>query len=153
VLLEAMAMWGPSEMRRLTGMFAFALVQPCERRLILANDAYGIKPLYYTMLQGGFAFASEIKVLLDWLPVKRTANPQRLYDYLRHGTTDHGDDTFFSAIRQVPAAHYLTLDLDAPRSVELTRYWKSADATPLDVSFDEAVRLVRDTFLDNLRLH
>ena len=115
VLLQAYVQWGPACLRRLIGMFAFAIEDRRRRTLFLARDFFGIKPLYYTCAGGkGFAFASEIKALLEWLPLKRTVNPQRLYEYLRFDCTDHGGETMWREIRQVPAAHYLEIPLDSP---------------------------------------
>jgi len=78
-------------------MFAFAIRDERRRVLFLARDFFGMKPLYYTQASGGFAFASEIKAILDWLPLKRTVQPQRLYEYLRFGRTDHCGDTLWWA--------------------------------------------------------
>src|SRR5262249_13568005 len=59
VLLKAWAEWGPATLERLVGMFAFALVDAERRVLVLARDHFGIKPLYYALLDGRLAFASE----------------------------------------------------------------------------------------------
>jgi len=153
VLLHAYVRWGAACLRRLTGMFAFAIEDQRRRVLFLARDFFGIKPLYHVAHAGGFAFASEIKTLLDWLPIPRTVDPQRLYDYLRFGRTDHGAATMWSAIQQVPAAHYLEVSLDRPIAGQPVRYWRLPDDETLDVPFDEAARRVREAFLQNIRLH
>ena len=119
-------------------MFAFAVLDERRRTLFLARDFFGIKPLYYVQSPAGFAFASEIKALLDWLPLKRTVQPERLYAYLRFGQTDHGAETMWREVRQVPAAHYLEVPLDRPDQSELVRYWEVPGAEVLDVSFEEA---------------
>lgn len=153
VLLNAYIHWGPACLRRLIGMFAFAVRDERRRLLFLARDFFGMKPLYYVRTSGGLAFASEIKALLDWLPLKRTVNPQRLYEYLRFDCTDHGGDTLWSEIRQLPAAHYLKVPLEAPDQGEAVRYWDLPTGDTLDISFDEAARRVREMFLRNIRLH
>jgi asparagine synthase (glutamine-hydrolysing) len=165
VLLEAYIHWGRDCLRRLIGMFAFAVEDRTKGTLFLARDFFGIKPLYYVRDvlpsppgrgaggEGVFAFASEIKALLDWLPLKRTIDPQRLYDYLRFGRTDDGADTLFAEIKQVPAAHYLEVPLDRPDQGEPVRYWKLPDEAPINLSFDAAAQRVRELFLDNIRLH
>src|SRR5262245_46807889 len=106
VLLLAYAQWGSAALNRLIGMFALAIVDIERRKLFLARDFFGVKPLYYTSWQHGFAFASEIKPLLELPGTSHRINPQRLYDYLRFGITDHGRETLFANIRQLPAAHY-----------------------------------------------
>jgi asparagine synthase (glutamine-hydrolysing) len=153
VLLQAYAQWGSTCLTRLIGMFAFALRDERRRVLFLARDCFGIKPLYYVPTAKSFAFASEIKALIDWLPIPRTADAQRLYEYLRYGRTDHGLATMWSVIKQVPAAHYLEVPLDRMGAVEPVRYWRLPDEKPLDISFSEATDQVREIFLQNIRLH
>lgn len=153
VLLAAFAEWGVESLRRLVGMFAFVVLDTQERRLVLARDFFGIKPLYYTLRAGGFVFSSEIKLLREYLPGPCRANPPRLYDYLYYGCTDYGGETLFADIRQLPAAHYLSLSLDEPAGGSPVRYWDIDMRRTADVSLDEAARHVRDLFLDNVRLH
>jgi len=153
VLLHALIRWGPAALPRLVGMFAFALLDTHERRLLLARDFFGIKPLLYARSSTGFAFASEIPPLLEVPGVSRQVHPQRLFDYLRFGTTDHGDATLFRDIRQLPPGHCLELREDRAWKGEPTPYWKLDRSQPLDLSFDEAATKTRELFLDNIRLH
>jgi len=153
VLLHAFAEWGPGCLKRLTGMFAFALLDRFERRLYLARDFFGIKPLYYASGPESFLFASEAKALFALGNLSRKVNAQRLYEYLTGGLTDHGGDTLFNGIHQVPAGHYLVVDLDAPERPHLVRYWRMDVEDRLDVSYGEATQRLREIFLDNIRLH
>jgi asparagine synthase (glutamine-hydrolysing) len=153
VLLHAYAEWGRQALRRLIGMFAFAVLDIWARTLFLARDFFGIKPLYYTAAPDGFTFASEIKALLDLPRMKRRVNPQRLFEYLRFGRTDHGGETLFADIHQLPAAHFLEVSLDRPGEVRLSRYWKVDLDDPLDVSLEDATGRLRDLFLESVRLH
>jgi len=107
VLLAAYAHWGVQVFSRGIGMFALAILDTQERKLVLARDCFGIKPLYYVAGQGGFAFASELKALLEFNLVRRRINPDRLYEYLRYGISDHGSETLMSEVFQVPSAHYI----------------------------------------------
>jgi asparagine synthase (glutamine-hydrolysing) len=136
VLLAAYATWGADLLPRLVGMFAFAVLDVAERRLFLARDFFGIKPLYYARWQHGIAFASEIKALLAIPGVRREVHPQALYDYLRFGLTDHGPDTLFAAIRQVPPGHYLEVALDAATEPEPRRYWALPQRNLSGIGFD-----------------
>jgi len=153
VLLHAYAQWREDALRKLVGMFAFALFDRQENRVFLARDFFGIKPLYYAPLAGGFAFASEIKSLLEMPGLKRSPNPQRVYEYLRFGLADHGEETLFQEIRQVPAAHWMTVSLDGRHIGEPRKYWDLNLDGRADVSPGQAARKVRDLFLDNVRLH
>ena len=98
VLLAAYAHWGIEALNRLVGMFAFVILDTQKRSIFLARDFFGIKPLYYTHWRNGFAFASEIKALLQIPDLNRQVNPQSLYDYLRFGFTDHGGETLLANI-------------------------------------------------------
>jgi asparagine synthase (glutamine-hydrolysing) len=153
VLLHAYTEWGQQALSRLVGMFAFAILDTHARRLFLARDCFGIKPLYYTHATAAFAFASEIKALLELPGRSRRADPQRLFDYLRHGRTDHGGGTMFADVCQLPAAHYLEVSLDRPGEVCPVRYWQVSLDEPLDVSLEAAAARLRELFLESIRLH
>jgi len=153
VLLNAYAHWGVDALKRLIGMFAFAIYDREEKRLFLARDFLGIKPLYYTVWPDGFAFASEIKALLRLPHITRKANPQRVYEYLRFALVDHGEETLYKDIVQLPAAHYLYLSLENPGSFQPVRYWDIDLREKADVSLAEATVRVRDLFLKNVTLH
>jgi len=153
VLLAAWAHWGTASLKRLVGMFAFAVLDTREQSLHLVRDFFGIKPLYYSAFAEGVGFASEIPVLLELPGVRRQANPERLYRYLRFGLTDDGAQTLFSDIQQLPAAHYLRLDLNNLRLTEPQRYWQPTLQSPLELSFEEAAQAIRAQFVENVRLH
>src|SRR5947209_413685 len=65
IIVHAYEQWGPNAVDRFNGIFAFALWDSKTRRLILARDHLGVKPLYYCVVDGQFLFASEIKALLQ----------------------------------------------------------------------------------------
>lgn len=153
VLLAAYRQWGREALSRLVGMFAFAILDLQTRKLILARDCFGVKPLYYAFWQEGLAFASEIKPLLDLPGVTREINVRRLYDYLCGGITDHGGETMLAAVKQLPAAHYVELPLDSPRSATAIRYWDIDWTRRTDLSFDKAAARLRELFIDSVRMH
>jgi asparagine synthase (glutamine-hydrolysing) len=134
-------------------MFAVTLVDSERRVLVLARDHFGIKPLYYAPLDEGLAFASEIPPLLGLPGVSRRANPQRVFDYLRFGRSDHGAETMFAGIRQVEPGHYVEVPLEAPHHLDDTEYWR-LEPEPLDgLSLDEAAARLQELFLDSVRIH
>jgi asparagine synthase (glutamine-hydrolysing) len=153
VLLAAFAEWGPAALSRLTGMFAIALLDSHRRTLLLARDPFGIKPLYYATGAGGFAFASESRVLraLPW--VSRRVNPARVFAYLRYGMTDFGAETLLDAVRQLPGGHYMEVPLDSPARAEPVRYWSLEIGPAAELSFADAAERLRSLFLDSIRLH
>ena len=153
VILAAYQEWGAKMLNHFIGMFAFAILDLQERKIFLGRDCFGIKPLYYVFNDNKFAFASEIKALLELRGVTRKANPQRLYEFLRFANTDYGDGTMFSDVRQLPAAHYLMFSLDSFSPVNPIRYWSIELDQKKDISYGEAVNKMRDLFEESVRLH
>ena len=138
VLLLRYARWGPACLPRLVGMFALAIVDLNRRQLFLARDFVGIKPLYYARPAKGFAFASEIKALRPL--VSGQVRADRLFLYLRDGLVDHGGKTLLADVHQLPAAHWMTVDLETGIPSEPQRYWDIDLDRRSDLSFPEAVR-------------
>jgi asparagine synthase (glutamine-hydrolysing) len=153
VLLNALIHWGVEKtLPRLTGMFAFAFLDCRNQTVVLARDPFGIKPLSFTSHRGGIAFASELSTLLDLADVKRTVEPQALYDYLRFGYTDAGATTLFSEIRNLEPAHFARIDL---RDIQITpqRYWRASISETRDITFEEAANHLRGLFEESIALH
>jgi asparagine synthase (glutamine-hydrolysing) len=111
---------GPDCVRRLRGMFAFALWDARRRVLLLARDAAGEKPLYYCLDGEGIVFASELWALLQDPSVPADPDPEALGQYLRFGYVP-SPWTAFRGVRKLPAAHYLVVE-DGRARVE--RYWR-----------------------------
>lgn len=123
VVLNALAAWGVQALERFNGMFAFALWDRKERRLLLARDRYGIKPLYYSQQGATFAFGSEQKAILAVPSMERRLDKPALLEYFtfQNFFTDH---TLLEGVRILPAGHYALLDLGAEHpQLQLTRYW------------------------------
>ncbi len=153
VLLAAFGAWGAACLPRLVGMYAFAILDLSTRRLILARDPFGIKPLYYVALRSTLAFASEIPPLLPLLAGDVRARPQRVHDFLDSGITDHGADTMYADVQALPPAHYAVVDLQHPAEVAPLPFWRPNLDHTLDLSFDQAARRLRELFLESVTLH
>jgi asparagine synthase (glutamine-hydrolysing) len=136
---------------RLVGMFVFA-ISICARTVVLARDPFSIS-LPWSAGPGFFAFASELKALLELPGLSRKVDAQRVYDYVRFGLTDHGDGTLLEAVRQLPAAHWMTVPLDAPVPGTPVRYYELHAEQTFGGSFDDAAARFRELFLDSVRLH
>lgn len=124
VLLNALAAWGVDAMRRFNGMFAFALWDRREKRLTLARDRYGIKPLYCSTTQNSFMFASESKAFLRHPDFRKEIDPEGLLEYFTFQNF-FTNRTLLKRVRMVPAGCYLTIAIgpdghDGPKQV---RYW------------------------------
>jgi asparagine synthase (glutamine-hydrolysing) len=82
VLLNLYLLEGESMLSRLNGIFAFAIWDKRKQSLMIARDGLGVKPLYYIVFEGGFAFASEIKALLHLVPNEKDLDISALHRYL-----------------------------------------------------------------------
>jgi asparagine synthase (glutamine-hydrolysing) len=153
VLLNSYVYWGKQALTRFVGMFAFAILDLANRKLFFARDFFGIKPLYYTRTAHGLAFASEIKALLELPDVSRRANPERVYSYLRYARSDHGGETFYTAIKQLPAAHYLEMPLAGPELPSPVRYWQPQVDGASRLTFTEAAHELAERFQQSVKLH
>lgn len=153
VILAAYQAWGAEMLSRFVGMFAIAILDITAGNLFLARDFFGIKPLYYSFADNVFAFASEIKSLLCLPAVSSKINPSCAYDYLRYGMTDHGNDTFFKDISQLPPAHFMQISLESLEQSDPVRYWQIDLNNYADISLNDAADQLRSMFLENVRLH
>lgn len=111
---------GMDMLQDLRGMFAFALWDGRNKKLILARDRVGKKPLHYAVTAGGITFASEIKALFVDPATLRRIDPAAVDFYFSMHFVPH-PRTIFSSIRKLPPAHYLVATpagVEAPR-----RYW------------------------------
>jgi asparagine synthase (glutamine-hydrolysing) len=136
VLLHLLARDGRSCLRRTVGMFAFALWDGGGRRLLLARDRLGIKPLYFRILpDGGIAFASELKALL--VLGRPEIDAGALRDFLFHGYVP-APKTIFRGISKLAAAHTLSWQ-DGRVSIE--RYWEPSAELTVRTS-DDTVELL-----------
>src|SRR5689334_15311747 len=101
------------------GMFATAFWDEDRRRLILARDRFGMKPLFYYERDGEFLFASQPRALLEAPIVSAALDPDAAADFLSYGYVPF-DRSIFAGIRKLPAAHLLVLEQE--RS-SVRRYW------------------------------
>lgn len=153
VLLAAWSQWNTKCLRRLTGMFAFAVFDRQTSTLSLVRDAFGIKPLFFADHVKGFYFASEIPALLALLPGKTAMNLQRAYDYLVNAQYDDQAESFFAGIRHLQPGHLLTVGLNARGLRRVIQWWRPKITERTDLSLDQATQRLRDMFMDNVRLH
>ena len=153
VLLHALAAWGTAALPRLEGMFAFALLDRLERKLLLARDGFGIKPLYYARSRDRLVFASELAALFEFGEISRRADPGRVHEYLFAGNTDHGAATLFAEVRQIPPAHLLEVPLDLKVRPEAVRYWAPDAGERRTIPLASAAEELRSRFIESVRLH
>jgi len=150
VLIEAYRAWQLDAVRRLRGMFGFALWDEAEQRLILARDAFGKKPLFLAELQGVLLFGSEIEPLVQFPGFHRAFDSEALGHYLLNRYVP-GPSTFFRAVKKLQPGHYAVWQSG---TLKTTRYFTPPFATSVpDVkSFDDAIRLFEVTFDEAVRI-
>ena len=141
--------YGDAMVNELNGMFAFALWDSKRRRLLIARDRFGEKPLYWGVFDRTLLFASEPKVLLAHPAVKPSLNLQALRQYLSFDYVP-APLTIYCGINKLPAAHKLTLDNG---EVKVERYWqldyKTTEPVP---SEHEAADHLRELMADAVRM-
>jgi asparagine synthase (glutamine-hydrolysing) len=133
VLLRLLATEGSACLSRVVGMFAFASWDMEARRLLLARDRLGIKPLYYRVMPDGIAFASELKALM--LLGTADIDHSAVRDFLFHGYIP-APKTIYRGIYKLPAGHTLTWQAG---HVSIERYW-SPSSSITSRSADETVQ-------------
>jgi asparagine synthase (glutamine-hydrolysing) len=132
---------GPALVEKLRGMFAFALWDCRERRLVLARDRVGIKPLYVYRDGEKLLFGSELKAILAHPQVERSVDPEALEDYLALGFVP-GAKSIFRRIEKLPAAHFIVVSA-RQWDARPQRYWElrfEADERPGEGDWQEAIR-------------
>jgi len=144
---------GPGCLARLRGMFGFALWDAPRRRLMLARDRLGIKPLYYAAVAGAIHFGSEQKSILAAGAVDRALDGAALGELFTLGFV-RGPRTLFSSIRSLPPAHYLLYQQGAAAE---RRYWHvrfpPRGEPPERRSAGEWAEALREKLTESVRLH
>ena len=123
VILQAWRAWGAACVERLRGMFAFAIWDQAHRRLFLARDRLGIKPLYYALLPNGhFVFGSELKALLPHPSLARERDPRAIEDYFAYGYIPE-PRSIFTAVKKLPPGHTLLIEMGQKSLPRPSQYW------------------------------
>ena len=153
VVLAAYVQWGEACLRRFNGMWAFAIWDRVERRLFLARDRFGIKPLYYSHSPRRLVFASELKAFLaldGFQPALHEALVPAMLDNpaALEGTTD---ETLLSGVRRLPPGHVAVVEANGDLWVR--RWWETRDHLPaVPARYEDQVEQFRGLFLDSVRL-
>jgi len=151
-IVHAYEQWGPDCVKRLRGMFAFAIWDQRRRRLFIARDRVGKKPLFYTQQGGRFLFASELQGLLADPSVSREVDLPAVDAFLTWGYIP-APHTGFRGISKLPPAHWLTLDQTPEGLVtHVERYWSLDYRDKLRLSEAEASEALREKLTEAVRL-
>ena len=135
---------GVDFVKRLNGMFSVALWDRRQRRLVLARDRLGQKPLYYCQTDDGLVFGSELKCLLQCDEIPRNVNPEAVYHYFTLGYIPN-PLTIYQDIRQLPPAHRLVVD---GKGVREERYWTLSPQIDKSLDYDDTCQHLQELLSD-----
>ncbi|MDR4509200.1 MAG: asparagine synthase (glutamine-hydrolyzing) [Candidatus Brocadiaceae bacterium] len=148
VIVHSYEEWGLSCFDKIDGMMAVALYDKPGKKLILAKDRFGKKPLYYTLQNGIFAFASELKALKKHPHIKTTLSQRSVERYLAYEYVPT-PDTIYENIFKLDAAQYLVVSTQGEKLSALSpvTYWNVPFEPKLDISLDEACGSFKELFI------
>ncbi len=152
VLLELYRIKKEKCLDELNGMFAFAIFESDTNRLFIARDHFGIKPLFYTQINKGFAFSSELKTLLKLPGIDKTLNKKALVAAINYLWIP-GKITCFRNIHKLPAAHYVILDTEnIPAEINPQKYWELKESTLIE-NETTAITKLRECLESSIKRH
>jgi asparagine synthase (glutamine-hydrolysing) len=149
-IIHAYAAYGVHFVEKLHGMFAFALFDGASKKVLLARDRLGIKPLFYTYSSESFAFASEIKALLPILGHPPEINPEALNQFF-HSQFNTGRKTIIKGIHRVLPGEIVTIDEGFRLSSR--QYWTPLSAQTNNFTFEEAQEEFEPLFEQVMKEH
>ena len=123
VLLKSYIYYGKNVVHHLNGIFAFAIWDQKNEELFIARDHFGIKPLFYTMQNNSFIFASEIKAIFQYPSVKKILNSQGIAELFGIGPAHTPGTTVFDNIFELKPSHFAIFNRSG---FHLEKYWKLA---------------------------
>jgi asparagine synthase (glutamine-hydrolysing) len=151
VLIHAYEEYGKDMLNRLRGMFAFVIWDSRTETVFAARDFFGIKPFYYTVVDGHLIYASEIKSILAHPSYKKEVNPVALENYL---TFQYSvlEETFFKGIYKLMPAHCMTYDVKSGK-LDIERYWEPVFEPDESKTLDEWVNEIDEAMHDSVEHH
>ncbi len=147
VVLHAYMQWGRECLHRLNGIFAFAVYEKNKKRLFLARDRMGVKPLFYKLHMDGMLFASEIKTILAYPTVKAELDAQGAAEILLLGP---GRTPGSGVLRGIYEIEPGCCGFYEDGNLKIDRYWKLRDREHTD-SFEQTVEKVRYLVTDSIQ--
>lgn len=149
VLLHGYEEFGVELLYKLRGMFGFAIWDEEKKELFAARDFFGIKPFYYTVIDGVLVFASEIKSILKYPGYRRQINEEALEQYLSFQYSVL-PETFFKGIYKLLPGHYLTYK---NQEIKAVRYFEASLKPERHESMRHALKDVQDIMKQSVRRH
>ncbi len=153
VLLKGYLSWGENVFPKLLGMFAIALLDLRERKVLLVRDQFGIKPIVYVNSSLGLAFASEINGLLQVDGWDRALDPTAIFRYLRWGSSLEGRSTLLKNVERVLPGEVLSVSIDNPTVTESHKFWDLEIGRSNNWSLNEAAERLRFELEHSVQIH
>ncbi len=125
VLLKSYIFYGKDVVNYLNGIFSFAIWDNIKKELFIARDHFGVKPLFYTLQNNSFVFASEIKALFQYPGVQKVLNSQGISELFGIGPAHTPGTTIFKNIFELKPAHFAVYNMSG---LHIERYWKLRSA-------------------------
>lgn len=151
VIVHAYEQWGPDCVERFRGMFAFGLADLNAKRVMIARDQLGIKPLYYRVHTGQLTFASELPSLLQSCETCPRTSTKAIEYFLRYRYIP-APDTGYESIYKLPPATYQVYDFQGQQLCE-REYWQLRFEPDASRSHDEWLEMFEQTLMDSVRAH
>lgn len=152
VILHMFEEYGKDMLTRLRGMFVFVIYNTDTKKLFIARDYFGIKPLYYLIQNEKIvAFSSEIKSFLSIPGFKAQVNDSAVYNYLSFQYNPLGE-TFFKSVYKLPPAHYLFIDSESGE-IEMEKYWSFNFEQNYTLDKESTIRKIQKTITDSVEHH
>lgn len=150
VLLHGYEEWGIALLQKVRGMFAFVIWDNKTDELFGARDHFGIKPFYYTKMNGTFMFGSEIKSFLPHPSFEKKVNKAALKPFLTFQYSPLKDETFFEGVFRLPEGHYFTYSAG---EMTITPYWDADFSKKEKKSKNEWIDAIDKEVEESVALH
>lgn len=140
VILHGFEEWGEKVLKRLNGIFAFAIWNSLDKTLFLARDHFGVKPLYYAYNNNRFLFSSELRGLMVYGDIDRNINLKAMVTLLKYGYIT-GQQRIYDDVKIIPPAHFMKISI-AKSKPYLEQYW--------DIDFSSANKYTGDDLTERI---
>ena len=153
VLIQAYLEWGTGCLNKFNGMWSFVLWDNSKQKLFIANDRFGVKPLYYTQVEDKTILVSEIKQYLDFSEFDREFNKEYFDDYIELGGTYFGLVTPFQNVSRFPKGHFSELLFkEKINSTSLKEYYSINNIKKLKWKEKDAINTFKEIFSDAVKV-
>lgn len=149
VVINSYLHWGTDCLNKFNGMWAFAIWDCNKKRLFMARDRFGVKPLYYSHEKHYFAFSSELKPLASYKDFRIDINREKIPFYLIYGNRLNSGGTYLNGIKSLPASHYLIYENG---NAKLTQYYDIEKNGHKDLSENELANSLVEILEDSIKL-